>query len=160
VSEVCFVVFSAGDNLMATTDSKPFQKAIRRTLTHHAGNAPDARAVGEATLITWHLMSARLAPVIGAKGVDILFSRSLHLTSSTFRWLAIGENNGNSADLQAILLARLACRETDSAAEASYALLVTFTELLATMIGETLTERLLLSAWVPPSPELEQETTS
>ena len=140
---------------MPTTDSKPFQKAIRRTLKHHAGTAGDARAIAEATLSTWHQMAALLTPVIGAKGVDILFRRALQQTSITFRWLTTAEDYEESSTT---LKTRLARRETDDAAEASYTLMVTFIELLATMIGESLTERLLRSLWVPASPKSGQET--
>jgi len=147
---------------MPTTDSKALQEAIRRTLEHHSGGTRDARSVAEATLRTWQLMADRLAPVIGTKGVDTLFSYSLYLTCATYRWLEIAENHGENADLPASILARLSSREADAAAEAGYTLLVTFTELLATMIGESLTERLLLPAWVLPSleskPGTKQET--
>jgi hypothetical protein len=51
----------------------------------------------------------------------------------------------------------LARQERTVAAEASYTLLVTFTELLATLIGESLTETLLSSVWVPASPRTDQE---
>ena len=111
---------------MPTTDSDLHREAIRRTLAHRAGDTPDASAVAEATLIIWHQMAARLAPVIGARGVDVLFSRSLHLTSNVFPWLAISGINGDSVALLASLKTRLAGSETDTAAEASYALLTTF----------------------------------
>jgi hypothetical protein len=100
----------------------------------------------------------RLAPVIGAQGVDVLFSRSLHLTSAAFPWLATAGDRGGSTAQLASLKARLAGRELDISAEASCALLVTFTELLATLIGESLTGRLLGPIWAPQSPASEQET--
>jgi len=144
---------------MTTTDSKTFREAIRRTLAHRAGSNPDAHAIAAATIDTWHQMSARLAPVIGINGVNTLFLRSLHLSSATFEWLAITKEQDDSADLlvSASLLARLADRDTDEAAKASYTLLVTFTELLASMIGESLTKRLLLPVWAPPPSVTEQE---
>lgn len=145
---------------MPTTDSKPLQNAIRRTLAHRAGDAPDANTVAEATFNTWQLMAARLTPVIGAHGVDVIFSRSLHLTSNAFPWLAISGDKGDSAALQACLKACLASRETDTAAEASNAFLVTVVELLSALIGESLTERLLGPAWVPQVKPSEQESTS
>jgi hypothetical protein len=135
-------------------------EAIRRTLAQGAGEAPDASAIAEATLSTWQQVAARLAPVIGARGVDALFSRSLHVTSKTCPGLATAGNDGNSAALLAGLKARLAGQETAAAAEASQALLVNFTELLATLIGASLTERLLAPVWLPPPPESAQETTS
>ena len=55
-----------------------------------AGEAPDASAIAEATLNTWRQVAARLAPVIGARGVDALFSRSLHVTSQDLPWAGHG----------------------------------------------------------------------
>ena len=146
---------------MSTMDNSGLRRqAIRTTLAHRAGDAPDASAVAEATLSTWHQVAARLAPVIGARGVDVLFSRALHLTSTAFPWLAMaGVHRDNPAPL-ASFRACLEARETAVAAEASYALMVTFTELLATLIGESLMERLLGSIWASPPPASEQETAS
>jgi hypothetical protein len=57
-------------------------------------------------------------------------------------------------------MACLASQHTAAAAEAVYALLLTFTELLATLIGESLTERLLAPVWARPSLPSDQETVS
>jgi len=124
-------------------------EAMRRTLAQGAGEAPNASAIAEATLNIWRQVATRLTPVIGVRGVDALFSRSLHVTSKTFPWLSMAGNDGNSNALLASLNVRLASQETAAAAEASDALLVTFTELLATLIGESLTDRLLVPVWVP-----------
>lgn len=132
-------------------------EAIRSTLTHHAGSAPDANAVAEATINTWHQMAARLMPVIGTRVVEVLFSRSLHLTSLSIPWLSIVGDYGDTSVLLAALKTRLAERKTEDAEEASHALLLTFTELLTTLIGKPLTERLLAPVWVHPSPESERE---
>lgn len=142
---------------MSTTDSKPLEEAIRRRLMHHAGSPGGARAIADATLSTWHQMFALLAPVIGAKGAELLFRRSLYVTSITFRWLTIAGDHEDSTVLIASLKTCLASHETDAAAEASYTLMATFIELLATMIGESLTERLLRSVWVVPVPESEHK---
>jgi len=143
---------------MSTTANDMRREAIRKTLAHHAGGAPDAGAVAEATLSVWHQVAGRLAPVIGTGGVDALFRRSLHLTSANFPWLAISDDAGNNAALLASFKARLASRETDTAVEAGHALLVIFTELLASLIGESLTERLLRPVWAPQPTASEQET--
>lgn len=145
---------------MSTTDSALLQETIRRTLAFHAGSAPDTRAVAEATLSIWRQVAAQLSPVIGARGVDVLFSRSLHLTSNTFPWLAsVGDKADNTSPL-ASFMARLEAREAAEAAEASYALLVTFTKLLATLIGDSLTKRLLRPVWAPQPSTSKQETAS
>lgn len=145
---------------MSTPKSTLDREAIRRALMYRAGNTPDANEVGEATLKIWQQMVTWLAPVIGMRGVIVLFSRSLHLTNSAFPGLAL---TGNHVDNDALLLslkARLASTETDDAIEASYVLLVTFTELLSTLIGESLTEQLLRPVWIFSPPTSEQETES
>ena len=68
---------------MSTTDSDLCREAIRRALAHSAGGDPDASAVAEATLSIWHQVAALLAPVIGARGVEILSVSYTHLTLPT-----------------------------------------------------------------------------
>ena len=130
---------------------------IRRTLVQDAGEIPNSGAIAEATLSTWHQVAVRLVPVIGARGVGALFNRSLHITSKTYPWLAIDGHDENVAILLSGLRARIATHELSDAVEACHALLVTFTELLASMIGDSLTRRLLITVWVPASAESEQE---
>ena len=125
-----------------------YREAIRRTMARHVGGTPDASAVAEATLRTWHQMVAQLAPVLGARGVDALFNRSLQLTSATFPWLASAQSDRPGVAPLAGLKALLETRDSTAATEACHALLVTFTELLASLIGEPLTERLLSPIWV------------
>src|SRR5438128_1114039 len=128
---------------MSTTKRGMRREAIRRTLAQRAGNASDASAIAEATLSTWREVATRLAPVIGTRGVDVLFRRSLHITSKTFSCLAIAGDHKDSSVSLASFRARIENCEKVVAAEASNALLATFTELLATLIGESLTEQLL-----------------
>jgi hypothetical protein len=132
------------------------REAIRRTLASRAGAVPDGRAISEATLSTWRDVSAQLAPMIGAHGVDVLFDRSVQLTRARFPWLIMEE--GNAAEALARLGARVAAQEPAVAEEGSYALFVTFTELLATLIGESLTEQLLGSVWAQSFTGAERET--
>ncbi|HJV93942.1 MAG TPA: hypothetical protein VJ572_10695 [Azonexus sp.] len=135
-------------------------EAIRRTLAHRSGDGADASAVAEAAISTWHQAAVRLAPVIGRQGVDVLFRRSLHLTKSTIPWLTMAVDDGDCAALLATLQASLADHEAAAALEASNVLLVNFTELLASLIGKPLTERLLAPIWAssPQSIELNRKT--
>lgn len=144
---------------MPTADHDLRREAIRRTLAYHAGGVRNAGAVAEATLGTWSQVAAQLALVLGTRGVEVLLRRSLHLASATFPWLAIvGEGRETTTALLANLKACLAEREATDAAEASHALLVTFTDLLADLIGDSLTGLLLDPVWKPPPPGLERET--
>jgi hypothetical protein len=106
-----------------------------------------ADATVEVTAATWRLVAAQLAPVIGARGLEVLFSRALHMTSTTYRWLAVSEDRAGSQDPLPSLAQCLARQDPATAAEASYKLLLTFTELLTTLIGESLTTRLLAPVW-------------
>jgi hypothetical protein len=143
-----------------TTNRELWREAIRITLAHRAGSAADASAIAEATASTWRQVAALLTPVIGAQGVDVIFRRALSLTSKAFPCLAFGEEHGDSAALLVSLKVHLASRDTATAAEAGCTLMVTFIELLTTLIGESLIERLVSPVWASPLPPSEQETES
>jgi hypothetical protein len=136
---------------MPTGNGNLLQEAIRTTLGQRAGRLPNADATAEATAAAWRLVATQLAPVIGARGLDVLFSRALHQTSVEFPWLAVAVDRGGSASPLPSLMECLTGQIASTAAEASYMLLLTFTELLATLIGESLTTRLLAPVWAPPS---------
>jgi hypothetical protein len=136
---------------MPTGDSHLLRETIRRTLQQHAGSFPEANAISEATAATWRLVEVQLVPVIGTRGLDVLFRRALQQTTTTFPWLVAAVDRGGSAGPLPSLMACLAAQHAATAAEAAYALLLTFAELLATLIGESLTERLLGPVWAQPS---------
>lgn len=117
-------------------------------LAQHSASAPDAKTAAAACNI-WHEITVRLAPVIGARGVDVLFARSLHLASAAFPCLVIEDETHEGTTLVTNLRARLESCDRHTAEEANYTLMITFTELLATLIGDSLTERLLSPIWAP-----------
>lgn len=133
-------------------------ESIQGTLTQHAGEAPDANAVVDAVTRTWQFMAAQLEPVIGARGTGTLLDRALHLTAKSFPWLAQTSPPLGTGDTLTRLHARFARRDAQEAAQAGCALLVTFTEQLASLIGEPLTERLLASVWVDSASSYEPHT--
>ncbi|ACU90321.1 hypothetical protein Dbac_2239 [Desulfomicrobium baculatum DSM 4028] len=145
---------------MAITDRDLCREAIRRTLRHRAGDSPDALAIAKATSETWLLMSAQLTPVIGGNGVEAILKRSVHLTSVVFPWMTIPDAQMDIDSLPVRINALLAGREPVAAAQASSSLLITFTELLATLIGNSLTRRLLDPVWITAPDVVEQEKTS
>jgi hypothetical protein len=136
---------------MQTTNSHLLREMIRTALKQRAGSSSGANAISEATATTWRLVEAQLKPVIGARGLDVLFRRALQQSTTAFPWLAASVDRGGSADPLPSLTACLAAQQTAAAAEAATALMLTFTELLTTLIGESLTERLLAPAWARAS---------
>jgi hypothetical protein len=146
------------DMASATTSNlERFRGAIEATLARHAGEAPDAIAVADALAATWHQVVVLLEPVIGVRGIDAIFRRSLFLTSITCTWLVFDEESGDNVALFAGFKACLVARNADDASEAARALLVNFTELLATLIGPSLTERLLVPVWAAPDAPMKRE---
>lgn len=142
---------------MPTTERDLCREAIRRTLRQRAGDSPDALAVARAASEVWVLMASRLIPVIGDNGVDAILDRSLRLTGVVFPWLAdSGEEVGHAA-FPARIVELMAGREPMVASQASSSLLITFTELLATLIGNSLTRRLLAPVWAAVPGAAEQD---
>lgn len=99
-------------------------------------------------------------PIIGQRGVAALYHRSLKLTARSHPWLAVVPA-GPLADAD---LAALKAAFTRQSAEAAVAggdvLFETFRELLASLVGDPLTERLLRSVWTPPQGAVPQQEIS
>lgn len=100
---------------------------------------------GESSLTLWTGMATALNKVIGEQGFESLFFRCLHEFESRHPWLAAQHHaaTGSINHLSAVL----ATRDFDEAENVSAALLVNFTETLNLLIGELVTNRILLSAW-------------
>lgn len=94
-------------------------------------------------------LDAALSPIIGPRGVTALWQRSLHLTSAVHPWLAAGQPGGLTALDPSLLATAIVQRGDGDAAAAVNALLLAFHELLASLIGLSLTERLLRTVWAP-----------
>ena len=126
------------------------REAILVLLAERAGKSPDAKAIAQVTADIWQEVESPLVPVIGAKGVGVLFDRALHQTGMAFPWLRMAEDHGSIVAALDTLRTCLAGQQETLATEASHSLLMNFTQLLATLIGEHLTERLLGSIWTRP----------
>jgi hypothetical protein len=137
---------------MSTAGSEARREVIRKRLAQCAGGDSDANALAAATVATWSQISARLAPLIGTRGVDTLLSRTVYRTSVYFPWLAMARDSERGAAPLDGLRERLARQDAPVAAAASCEFLLTFTVLLATLIGDSLTDRLLDPVWAPPPP--------
>ncbi len=122
---------------------------IAAALTRSVGGVVSAERIGEAVAAACRELDTALAPVLGSRGVGAIFKRSLHLVATSHPWLpAIQEDLLASMDLAPLQQAM--ARQTGAHAAAVGAdLLQTFRELLAGLVGASLTERLLRSVWAP-----------
>jgi hypothetical protein len=122
-----------------------------KSLFPMAAIGADARRIAEASAAAWGAIDVALAPVIGARGSAALYKRSLHLARATYPLLADAHNAGSEPGDFSVLRTVLSRQTAADAAAAHDALLRIFHDLLADLVGRSLTRRLLQSAWEPPS---------
>jgi hypothetical protein len=91
----------------------------------------------------WAAIARELIPLIGHDGFNFLYRRSLSLTQDCYPWLAPQALDPTFTSLGA----SLAARSSVDAFEAGVALLLVFGELLAGLIGESLTFSIINAAW-------------
>jgi hypothetical protein len=103
--------------------------------------------VADAAIHRWGLIAAQIISVVGEGGFNALYTRSAFLAHSTFPWIPANplstQTDAHFADLKKSM-------EGQTPAQASAAnslLLITLTDILASLIGEDLTTRILRSAW-------------
>jgi hypothetical protein len=107
----------------------------------------DAAQIAESLASTWRAIESALAPIIGNRGVAALYRRSLHLASSSHPWLAeLREGDPTTIDLGA-LKSLLEQQTGVIAALGGNAVVQTFYQLVGSLLGPSLTERLLRSVW-------------
>lgn len=137
-------------------ESKPLPATPLRRLAHGADSAQIAAAI----VSKWKEIDTALTPILGQQGVAALYKRSLYLTSPVYPWLA-GTHEGvvNAMDLTT-LEAVFAQQSSAVAASGGDLLLQTFYEVLTSLVGPSLTERLLRSIWANSSSGSPAQDTS
>lgn len=123
------------------------QQMILDVLAPRSGDDVDCRAVADRALWSWEQMAFHLQPLIGETGFQALYARTVHLTVPRFTGLTPARQSESLDAAFRKLRADLEALPPPEAVQASKMLLDTFTELLSTMIGESLTSRILRSAW-------------
>ncbi len=121
----------------------------RAIALHISRTRADSVAVAESVLSSYRAITAALAPIIGRQGVGALQLRSVQLAQTRYPWIALGQlPTGTSVDLDA-LRAALVARPHDEAVPAGVAVLTSFCDLLTSLVGASLTWRLLDGVWPP-----------
>lgn len=134
-----------------TALSPQWHTQIRMALTKR----PEAMLA--VTVHLWGRLALELVPIIGNGGFNSLYARTVHLTRADFPWLT----NDQPPPATDLLFIRLStCLEQHSiteASEASARLLVTFLDILATLIGESMTDAIISSIWNDAAPDGNKE---
>ncbi len=108
----------------------------------------NARMVADAAVARWESMVDALTPVLGQRGVAALYRRTLIVAGRAHPCLLQAHEDTTPVrfeKLRKILIQQPA----DQAAEATDASVETFHELLNSLIGIPLTQRLLGGLWSP-----------
>jgi hypothetical protein len=120
-------------------------------LARRLGAQPTAAQIAAAVFIVWEEFDDVLTPIIGTLGVVALYRRSLHLTRAAHPWMAAAPRSAQPALPPAALRSLLAAQDSAVAATAGSTFLQSFHAVLASVVGASLTERLLRSVWADPS---------
>ncbi len=125
---------------METTDL-PRHQLIERRMAQRPEN------VAEAAIGLWEQLATQIISIVGEEGFNSLYARSVFLAQPSFPWLTTSPLSQQNDQRFAELKKGLAGQPPSQAREANSLLLLTFTGILAALIGETLTTRILWSAW-------------
>jgi len=145
---VYYQYLSIGYQLAMSTLSEESRQIVA-SLAHRVGPNADIAQIAQAIVSTMQNMDAALAPIIGQQGVVALYRRSLHLCISTHPRLA-GTYDSLQAAMDLTVLTSILVQQSE--ADALFfgeTLLTTLYELLSTLIGPSLTARLLRGVWEP-----------
>ncbi len=124
---------------------------IVSTLALRVGRAANSKQIAEAIAQIWSDAESALIPIIGREGVAALLRRSLFLSASVHPWfLDLSKNDKKPLDFNALKLL-IADRTADEAFAGGTTLFSQFYGLLTNLIGPSLAERILESAWVDSS---------
>lgn len=107
---------------------------------------PDALV--DVTILLWERLAVELISIIGEEGFQSLYARSGHLIIVTYPWLLLDHGSQSSDSRFAGLQMILESRTNNEISAASKALLITFVDILALLIGDLLTASILRSAWI------------
>jgi hypothetical protein len=109
----------------------------------------DAGQVADAVDAVWRDIDQALHPILGHRGVLALYNRSLALAAVRHPWLAAGHPGALAAIDASALRAALVQQAPAEAAAGGSALLQRFRDLLSSLVGASLTDRLLRPVWAP-----------
>jgi hypothetical protein len=126
--------------VMATSDVLRKQ-LIETAMANGTGGAADT------AILLWQPLASELIAIIGEGGFNTLYARSIYLTQAAFPWLGAGDGSQVAVFRLTDLKNSFDGQSDNEANQASQMLLLTFTDILASLIGESLTAGILSSAW-------------
>lgn len=105
---------------------------------------------GHVALRLWQQLHGVVAVRVGEEVFIALFARTALMMRAGLPWLPLVSAPAQRALWFSELKAALDARDRDGATEATCLTLIQFTDILALLIGETMTTGLLTRAWLDP----------
>lgn len=115
------------------------------------GTGAGSARIAESALGTWQAIEAALEPIIGPLGFSAIYGRAVKLARVEHPFLADIQGPATAPPSLQRLHAVLQDRPADAAAAAHSTLLVSFCEVLSSLVGAALSERLLRTVGDSPS---------
>ena len=136
------------------TDNEQLHEIISEIQARHADGDADADAGAAAAIRIWRQLAFKFVPLLGPNSVNSIYARSLEFNKLAIPWLPASLRQDVSELPLAALKAALENRRTDEIILANNALLATFINLLATLIGARMVIPFLRSAFPPDAPQI------
>ena len=136
------------------------QKIIQAGVLELAAVGADAGQIADVVVSTWRNVNTALSPIIGQRAITALYKRSLHLIRADYPWLRTQYDDELESREFTALKTALSQQPPSTAVAAHVALLKTFNDLLTSLIGAALTERLLQPVWDNHSSGLAAQDTT
>ncbi len=108
----------------------------------------DTSQIADAVVATWREIDAVLVPIIGSRGLAALYKRSIHCSAQAHPWLRIEHDAALAVVDFTELMPLLRQQERTTAMAGAAMLFSTFHQLLSSVVGSALTERLMRPVWI------------
>lgn len=100
----------------------------------------------DGAIALWERMASEIISLVGEEGFNSLYARSVHLIQPDFPWLGASLMSSQGGPRFAELKEILARHAPEQASKANEMLMLTFISILASLIGDELSIRILCSA--------------
>ena len=135
------------DRAVTTPADMALRQLALTALANRVGSGAGAAAIAEAAQRAYDDLALVSAPLIGQVGVDALTGRTLYLAQRQYQWLARTSEPDQWSGPFAQIVFGLKQQDPAAALEAAGAVLTILSGLIATLIGNSLTTRMLNEAW-------------
>jgi hypothetical protein len=109
--------------------------------------AQDHEEAADMAIVLWEQIATKIISIIGERGFKSLYVRCIFLNLSKFSWLATYDPKSEVNNQFTELKVYFEMQTPEQIKEVNNQLLLTLTDILASLIGDSLTTNILCMAW-------------